>query len=101
VVQRVIRWSIVGVRWVAPWLLRIAWFSLRLVALTVVAWWVGIPRAVTNMAQEWVMRAAHAGFPSEYEQVLYYGACMVAIGVVSLGWVMAAYLTVGAIGLLF
>lgn len=85
---------------VAPWLWRIAVFSIKTVFVSFGSWAVSIPKIVRVVARNWSDRAQVAGVPSEYDQVLFFGAGAVAVLMIIIGWVFSAYLTVWIVGLL-
>jgi hypothetical protein len=98
---RCIRWSLIGLRIIVPWILRAAWFTLRLAATALVSLWVGVPNATRRIADAWLGRATLAGFPTEYDTYLYHAVCFVAFLTIVLGWIVLAFLTVFLIRLLF
>lgn len=91
---RSVRWVLVGMRWVTPWLIRFVWFLSRQATAAGVAWFRFAPRAVRRIAYHWEQQAVNAGMPTEYEAWVYYGAAVITIWAALVGWVALAYLTV-------
>lgn len=85
---------VTGIRWVSPHLLKFIIFLGKTMVVTVSAWWKGVPNAVENMAHHWVQEAARAGIPSEYESWIYYGAMVIAVILILVGWITASFVTV-------
>lgn len=84
-----------------PWVWKIFVQMVKLVALAQINYWRNIPSTTRKIANEWVARAAMAGFPSEYDKVLFWIARSIATLVLLAGWILNAYLTVWLIGLIF
>jgi hypothetical protein len=84
-----------------PILWSVILFALRLVALAVISLWVGVPRAVDNIANEWLDRAIVTGFPTQYDRQLYYVLWTLGLLTVLVGWVIFSYITVGIVHLIF
>jgi hypothetical protein len=99
--DRIIRAIYKFLRIIVPWLWRIFIFSIKTVALSLGSWFISIPRIVRTVARDWSNRAEVAGVPSEYDRVLFYGAGVIALLMVVLGWIFSAFLTVWLIGFMF
>lgn len=99
--ERLFRWMVMGLAWVMPILAQVVWFLLRLGFTSFAAWLRGVPLALDGMAHEWQNRAMALGVPTEYENWVYWGAYGVAILVVGAGWIVASYVTVGLLWLIF
>lgn len=100
-VQRLTFWTVRAVRWATPWLIRFSLAAAHLLLQAAVSWWTGVLNAVRNIAHDWQHRAALAGFPSEYDNLFYHAACFIAVVELVLGWIIASYLTVWIIGMIF
>jgi hypothetical protein len=88
-------------KFVIPQLLKVAWYTLKLVLMTMGKWMLNIPKDVKAIARDWSYRANVAGVPSEFDREIYYGSEVVAFVMIVAGWVISAYLTVWIVGLLF
>jgi len=93
-VVRVIQFIFRGIIFILPWLFRVVWSAILLMATTLAAIWSGIPRSVEAIANEWVANATLAGFPTQYDRWLLVAAEAVALIVIFMGWVLLSYLTV-------
>jgi hypothetical protein len=86
---------------IMPWVWKVFVQMVKLVILAQVNYWRNIPHTTFKIANEWVARAGLAGFPSEYDNHLYWIARIVAILVLTAGWILNAFVTVWLIGLIF
>jgi hypothetical protein len=91
---RLARTSFVLMQAVTPWIVRLVGVVGRLLVLAMVAWWAGVFQAVRNMGDEYLHRAAQAGVPSGGDPIIYYGTIALAIVELTLGWIVASYITV-------
>jgi len=98
---RIARFILIGIRFIIPWVIRVVGFTARLVAMSVVSLWVGVPTAVRRIANQWVGNAVTAGFPTEYDSFLYRTLCVVAFLVILAGWIIGAFITVWLVHLIF
>ncbi|HWQ04618.1 MAG TPA: hypothetical protein VN452_04610 [Longilinea sp.] len=83
-----------GIRFITPWLLRILWATLNVVGTAIASLWVGVPTATRRIAERWVEIAVTAGFPTEFDQPLYFMGRFVAFLTIVAGWIATAYITV-------
>lgn len=98
---RLIQGFLLGVRLVAPWVMRAMWFSLMLVLTAIASLWTGIPNAVETIGREWEERAYKSGIPTLYLPYVYHCARAVALLTILAGWVIFAYITMLALWLIF
>ena len=98
---RVIRWTFIGVRLIFPWIVRVFGWMISLALTAGASLWVGVPNAVRKVADHWVDRAVIAGFPTEYDSLLFYTVSVVAFLNIIAGWILLAFGTVYLLGLLF
>jgi len=98
---RVIRTFIRGVRFILPWVIRaigaLLWTAFVALSNNIRA----MPGTIERMANEWRRRAFAAGFPTEYDTILYYVLCVAAFITIVVGWIVQAFLTVGVMHLIF
>lgn len=90
-----------GIKFLSPWVFRIAIFMGRLILNTVASLWVGVPVAVERISRDWMGRAVAAGIPTEYDTILYYLFKGVGYAMILGGWIGFSYLTVGLLAFLF
>lgn len=98
---RIIKRIMQAVHFISPWLLRFLWGLVLLVATVVSSLWVGVPKSVRRIAEDWVDRAVMAGFPTEYDSVLYYLFAGIAFAFIVVGWIVFSFLTVLIIVVIF
>lgn len=91
---RTLRVSVMTLRFVLPWVMRAAGFTGFLVLTAAASTWLGIPTAVSRIANRWLEEANKVGFPTRYSPLLYYLLCAVATVIIVAGWIAQAYLTV-------
>lgn len=77
-----------------PWIIRAFFYTLRLVATTLVSLWAGVLPSVRTIAREWSDRVVATGFPTEYDTYLYYSIAAVSFVTFLIGWVLLAFFTV-------
>lgn len=99
--MRIIRWLLIAVRLISPWVIRLVIFMGRLILTTVASLWVGVPTGVDRIAREWTAQAVAVGIPTEYDTTLYWIFQIVAYAMVFLGWIGFSYLTVLILRLVF
>ena len=93
----VVKLSLLGVRFMFPWVIRGAVFTLKMVLIAVASLWMGVPKACQRIADEWLDRAIRAGFPSLYATSLYKAVYTAAFLVIVASWVIFAFVTVALI----
>ncbi len=98
---RIIRWTMRAIRFIAPWLIRFLGWLITLALTTLVSLLSGIIPSVRIIADDWVDRAVVAGFPTEYDSILFYTFAFVAFSFLMVGWVILSFATVGAIFWIF
>lgn len=96
-----IRFVFRGIHLILPWIIRamgaLLWTALIVLTNNIRA----MPETIERMANEWRGRAFSAGFPTDYDTILYYTLCVMAGIVIVVGWIVQAYLTVGIIHMIF
>jgi len=80
-------------RFLIPWLLRVAWFTLIFIGISIASIWTGIPTAVRKIANNQLDRAVAAEFPTELDKAFYFTACIVSFLIFVSGWILTSYLT--------
>lgn len=104
-ISPVINWLInqvwFAIRLATPWIIRVFTYTLWLVLITTVSFWVGIPNAVSQIADEWLDRAVHAGFPTLWDSRLRRIFLVVGYGTIALGWIVLSFMTVFMVRLIF
>jgi len=88
-------------RFVAPWVFRAVWTSMKLVATSVISIPIGLPTATERIADHWMRQAAFAGFPTLYDTYLFNVLRVVAYIVIVTGWIMLAITTMVVLRLMF
>lgn len=66
-------------------------FFLAITSLTSI--WVGVPKAVNRISDNWVSEAALLGIPRNYDHILHYAGLVVASITLLLGWIVIALLS--------
>ncbi len=94
---RMVWWSILGVVFVLPYMLRVIAFTFRLMGISIVSLVVGVPKAVERISDAWMVRALAMGFPTEYDTLLHYGTSVAAFCTLVIGWILSALTTTGVI----
>ena len=84
-----------------PWLLKALIFTLLLVATSVGSLWLGVPKTVNKIADEWLTRAIKAGLPPSWERFIYSVSFVLAFLTVLAGWVVLAFTTAFIVRSLF
>src|SRR6266498_3358268 len=77
-----------------PWVLKALIFTLLLVATSVGSLWLGVPKTVRKIADEWLTRAINAGLPPSWESSIYSGSIVLAFLAVVAGWIILAFTAV-------
>ena len=77
-------------RFILPWVMRFVWFLIRLVSLSVISLFVGIPTSIQRISGSWSKRAIVAGFPIEYETALNNVMSVLAFLLLLGGWIAIA-----------
>ncbi len=88
-------------RLIIPWIIKVLGWMLTLATTSLASIWVGVPMAVTRIAERWVEEANAIGFPERYNGYVYYPSVVVATSTLILGWVILAFITVFLIKLVF
>jgi hypothetical protein len=81
-------------RFFTPWVTRVFWFTVSLFVTTLWSFWRGVPQTVSDIANDWLTRAAIAGFPTVWDRRLYQVLWVIALLTIILGWVLLSYITV-------
>lgn len=84
-----------------PWIRGAFLFTLHLMATSVISLWVGVPTAISRIADEWLDRAFFAGFPTQWDRHLYYVIWTLSLLTIVAGWILLAHLTVFLVHLIF
>ncbi len=84
-----------------PWMARIMWFMVGLIATSLAAFWSGVPKTVNRVADNWLDRAIAAGFPTRWDAALYNVLWIVAFAMIVWGWIILSYLTITVIRWIF
>ena len=87
-------------RAIFPWILRFLRMLFWLSITAVTSIWVGVPQAVTRIANHWATEATGAGLSHNHSRVVRYGGMVVASITLFLGWLVLASLTVFIIRLI-
>lgn len=98
---RIILWIILGLRLTLPWVFRSVWFVIRLMALSVISLFVGVPTTIDRISHHWVSSAIQNGVPMEYDQMLYNMVAVVTFFLLLLGWFTLVSLTVFGTTMIF
>jgi hypothetical protein len=77
---------ILAARFILPWVLRFIWFLIRLVSLSVISLFVGVPTSIQRMSK----RVIVAGFPVEHETALNNVMSTLAFLILLTGWIALA-----------
>lgn len=77
-----------------PWARGAVFITLKLMTTSIISLWIGVPTAVSRIADDWLDRAFIAGFPTQWDRHLYYLIWAVALITVIIGWILTAYITV-------
>ena len=88
-----INYIFLGIVSTMPWLLRVAWHILSRTGGAFRHLLMGVPDSVDRLAYGWQLHAADAGLDIRYERWVYVGVCLVAVTLVSLGWIGLALIT--------
>lgn len=84
----------------APWVWRFAIYLIRQAGRNVFTGLAGTPAFVDGIAVAQVERAVLAGFPTRYDQHLYWSCVALAYVMLVGGWITLSYLTVGLVSFL-
>lgn len=87
-------------RFLFPLFLRFLRMMFFLAVTSLASIWVGVPQAVTRIADNWVSEATAAGLPHNYSQILRIAGMVVASITLILGWLVLASLTIFILHLL-
>jgi hypothetical protein len=93
------RWNLVRLIFTWVWRFVRMLFFLTITAATSI--FVGIPKSVERIADNWIQTATEGGLPLGYHSALRTGARVVATITLILGWLVIASFTVFLIRLLF
>lgn len=104
-ISQVINWLInrawFAIQLATPWIIRFFTYTLWLTLVTVASFWVGIPNAVNQIADDWLDRAVRAGFPTLWDTRLRRIFLVVGYGTIVLGWIFLSFTTVFIVRLVF
>ena len=78
----------------SPWIVRMFIGTLWLILITLASFWVGIPNAVNQIADDWLDRAVRAGFPTLWDTRLRRIFVIVGYGTIAAGWIFLSFTTV-------
>ena len=84
-----------------PWMLRFFRMMFFLTITSITSIYVGIPKSIDRIADNWIEEATAAGLPLGYHPALRTGAKIVASITLILGWLVLASLTIFIIRLFF
>lgn len=87
--------------WFLPWVGRIIMFMASFIFTSVISFWSGAPTMVERIANEWLDRAVSSGFPTQWDQRLYFTFYYLAFLMIICGWVTLSFITVWIVGLIF
>lgn len=90
-----------ALRFFLPWVGRILMFMVSFILTSVISFWSGVPTMVDRIANDWLDRAVHAGFPTIWDRRLYYTFYCLAFLMVIVGWVTLSYITIWIVNLIF
>jgi hypothetical protein len=91
---RAFLWLLIAIKYIAPVVMRVFWFMFKLILTTVLAFWTGVPVAVTRIVHSWMEQAWNMGIPTEYDTILHWVFIIVAYVMIFAGWIGFSYLTV-------
>jgi len=91
---RVIRWLIIALSVIVPWVVRFILFVGRMIITSICSFWIGVPKAVERITHSWMQRAWNARIPTEYDDLLHWIYRIIAYVMIFSGWIGLAYLTV-------
>jgi hypothetical protein len=100
-IVKLVVWIVRGIRFIGPIIVRIIGATFWAMTTAACAWWVGVPATAQRIADFWRREAYMAGVPTEYESTVYHLGYAVAMFVIFACWMLAAYLTVIVIGVIF
>ncbi len=89
-----LKWIIVVFRFIIPFTIRVFRMALNMTSAALASIWVGVPTAVTRIANQWVGLGREFGIPEKYDGLIFYPVCVVATIALFLGWLVMAYITV-------
>lgn len=92
--SRIIVGTVRAVRALIPMALRALYEGAKLTVMVAATWIKGAREAVDNLAYHLVIRAHAIGLDSRWDRVIYVLATMIAVGQLSLGWVICSLSTV-------
>lgn len=83
-----------AIRLATPWLLRVFMSAILLSLTAVASFWIGIPNAAGQIADNWLDRAVRAGWPTLWDRQLRRVFLVVAFMTIVLGWIVLSFITV-------
>ena len=98
---RIVRWILIGIRLITPWVIKFAWFMFNLALKAMASFWVGVPKSIRNLASQWTAMALNSGIPSIYDVWIFRIMAVVASLMILAGWIIASHLTVWLFWLVF
>lgn len=84
-----------------PWIVRPFRTALMWLLVSMSAFWVGVPQATDQMADEGMRRATEAGVPTIWSRELYFAIRVVAFLAILVGWIILSFVTVWIVKWLF
>ncbi len=88
-------------RYGTVWLLRVLWFTLKMIGLFIFLVVKNIPKALRKIAETCQRVAADHDFPTIIIEYLYYAAYGVAVATILSTWILASFLTVFVVRWIF
>src|SRR5258708_5760703 len=104
-ISQIINWLInrawFAIRLAAPWIIRVFMYTVWVSLTAVASFWVGIPKAANQIADDWLDRAVRAGWPTIWDRQLRRILLVVAFATIVLGWIFLSFTTVFIVRLIF
>jgi hypothetical protein len=94
-----ITWFVVRI--LAPWITQLTIWALVITTTAIASVRMGIPTTITKIADEWLERALHAGFPPLWAEYLYYPLLTIAFFTVLAGWILLSFIAVFIVNMIF
>ena len=91
---RLVKYTGNAAKLLAPWVARIVWICLKLMLLSLVSFWIGVPETMRRMSNEW-----SRGQPEHPVFAIFY-MCL-AVTEILVGWIILAHITVFVVRMIF
>lgn len=92
---------ITSIRLLWPLVREVIWRAINVLAMAVTVCAKSVYESGSSMSQDMVDQAVKKGLPTNLERLLYYLSFSIVVVEMTLGWIIAAHLTVWLLGLLF